>query len=156
MRRKDREVTDPVLMEAIIADCDCCRLGICDADSVYIVPFNFAYTPGPDGGAFYFHCAKEGRKLDLIAQNAHVGFELDTHHRLISAQKVCGFTFLYASVIGKGVIIAITGVTEKKEALLRIVEKYSGSGEWSFSDEEAETVAILRLDVTEMTAKQHL
>ena len=38
MRRSDREVTDLQTIKEIIRACDCCRLGLCDAGKVYIVP----------------------------------------------------------------------------------------------------------------------
>jgi nitroimidazol reductase NimA-like FMN-containing flavoprotein (pyridoxamine 5'-phosphate oxidase superfamily) len=155
MRRKDREVTDPVQIEAIISDCDCCRLGIRDGESVYIIPLNFFYQAEPGKGRFYFHCANKGHKLDLLAQHLLVGFELDTRHTLISSTKGCNFTFLYASVIGNGNVETVADVDEKKDALRRIVAKYGGSDEWTFTDAEADSVTILRLNVTEMTAKQN-
>ncbi len=155
MRRKDREVTDPVQIEAIIADCDCCRIGIRDGESVYIVPLNFSYQAEPGKGRFYFHCAKQGRKLDLLKLYPQVGFELDTRHTLVSSTKGCNFTFLYASVIGNGNVETVTDRGEKKDALRRIVAKYGGSDEWTFTDAEADSVTVLRLDVAEMSAKQN-
>ena len=36
MRRKDREITDPAKIRAIISACSCCRLGFADGESVYM------------------------------------------------------------------------------------------------------------------------
>ena len=43
MRRKDREVTDPVKIREIITACNCCRLGFCDKGRAYIVPMDFGF-----------------------------------------------------------------------------------------------------------------
>ncbi|MFR9159268.1 MAG: pyridoxamine 5'-phosphate oxidase family protein [Ruthenibacterium lactatiformans] len=51
----------------IIQTCHCCRLGFCDNGAVYIVPLNFGYAEENGKRVFYFHSAKSGRKLDLIA-----------------------------------------------------------------------------------------
>ena len=43
MRRAEREVTQLGQMLEIMERCDCCRLGLGDGDSVYIVPLNFGW-----------------------------------------------------------------------------------------------------------------
>lgn len=73
MRRQDREVLQPEQIDAIIESCDCLRLGLNAEDGAYIVPLNFAYVPGKPA-KFYFHSAKEGRKVDMIGQGAKAGF----------------------------------------------------------------------------------
>ena len=101
MRRQDREVLQPEQIDAIIESCDCLRLGLNAEDGAYIVPLNFAYVPGKPA-KFYFHSAKEGRKVDMIGQGAKAGFELDGAHRLGEAETGCRHTFFYQSVIGTG------------------------------------------------------
>ena len=144
MRRKDREVTDPVRIDTIIQTCDCCRLGFSEKNGAYILPLNFAYTRLDGQPQFYFHCAKAGRKLELLAQNANVGFELDTNHTLVSGDAGCDFSFRYQSVIGTGTLEAIDMIDEKKELARSII----GAGEsWitELSNEElAELVALSR------------
>ena len=80
MRRQDREVLQPEQIDAIIESCDCLRLGLNAEDGAYIVPLNFAYVPGKPA-KFYFHSAKEGRKVDMIGQGAKAGFELDAKRK---------------------------------------------------------------------------
>ena len=156
MRRKDREVTDPVRIDTIIQTCDCCRLGFSEKNGAYILPLNFAYTRLDGQPQFYFHCAKAGRKLELLAQNANVGFELDTNHTLVSGDAGCDFSFRYQSVIGTGTLEAIDMIDEKKEALRRIVAHYSDREAWSFTDAQADAVVVLKLTVREMACKEHV
>ena len=75
MRRKDREVTDDYQIDTIITSCNCCRLGFYDQDSVYIVPLSFGYEKKAGTRIFYFHSAKQGKKIQLMKTNARVGFE---------------------------------------------------------------------------------
>ena len=56
---------------------------MCIRDRVYIVPLNFGYAEENGKRVFYFHSAKSGRKLDLIAGTPSVGFELDVNLSLI-------------------------------------------------------------------------
>lgn len=82
MRRKDREVTDPGKIREIIAACDCCRLGLCDNGRAYIVPLDFGFAEQDGHYTFYFHSAKEGRKIGLIREAGWAAFEMDTNlHR---------------------------------------------------------------------------
>ena len=73
MRRKDREIKGPADILAIIEAADSCRLAMVDdrrdKPMPYLVAMNFGFEPGPAdilAGTFWFHCAKEGLKLDLL------------------------------------------------------------------------------------------
>ncbi len=155
MRRTDREVTDAKRIDEVIRACDCCRLGLRDGDGVYVVPMSFGYETENGKRAFYFHCAGEGRKLELLKANPNAGFELDTNHETVRAEKGCDFSFRYSSVIGKGTVATVPDTQEKKKALALIVSQYGGAGNWRFTDAEAARVTVLRLDVSEMACKEH-
>lgn len=155
MRRKDREITDVNLINEIIQACDCCRLGMKDGDGIYVVPLNFGYHYVNGKSSFYFHCAKEGKKLALLGDCPSVGFELDTNHQIVRGAKGCDFTFLYSSVIGQGIVRTVEETKEKKDALAWIVSHYGGPDGMKFTDQEAQSVTILRMDVLTMTAKEN-
>lgn len=156
MRRKDREVTDPQRMDEIIDACDCLRLGIATGEAPYVVPLNFGYLRQGAAPVFYAHCAKEGRKLALLAQNPRVGFELDTNHLVHAADTGCEYSFRFQSVIGTGDVTFVQDMEEKKDALRRIVSHYSERGDWAFTDAQAASVTVLKLTVAEMACKEHL
>ena len=56
-------------IRAVIAACDCCRLGLCDHGRAYIVPLDFGFAEREGRYTFYFHSAKEGRKISLIRES---------------------------------------------------------------------------------------
>ena len=56
MRRKDKEITDPALLSAILREAFVCRLGLAGDGEPYVVPVNFVYS----GGCLYLHSACEG------------------------------------------------------------------------------------------------
>ena len=155
MRRKDREVTDMQRIDAIIDACDCLRLGIAAEGAPYVVPLNFGYLREGEAAVFYLHCAKQGRKLDLLAQNRRVGFELDTNHLTHAAETGCEFSFRFQSVIGTGEVAFVEDVAEKKDALRRIVAHHSERDDWAFTDAQAASVTVLKLTVEEMACKEH-
>ncbi len=74
MRRKHCEITNPAELERILAAATIGRMASIGKDGYpYITPVNFVY----DQGCIYFHCALKGEKLDNIARNARVCFEVD-------------------------------------------------------------------------------
>ena len=73
MRRQDREIKDPEKILSIIAACPYCHLGFSDQGKPYVVPVNFGYTVEDGRTVFYFHGAREGRKIDLISYTGRTG-----------------------------------------------------------------------------------
>lgn len=126
MRRKDREITDPKKIREIIDRCYCCRIGFCDQGEVYIVPLNFGYEEADGVVRFYFHGAKEGRKIGLIREVPEVGFELDTGYQLHRADMACGYSAVFQSVIGNGHIRIVEDLEEKKKGLALLMEHLAG------------------------------
>jgi len=156
MRRADREVKDEKRIDEIIRACDCCRLGFIDGDSVYIVPLNFGFAKEDGKRVFYFHSAREGKKIELIKANPVVGFELDTNHSLHAGEKACDYSFSFSSVIGKGRISLVNDVDEKKKGFQHIMNHYAGNREWQFTDADVGRVAIIRMEVIELSCKEHI
>ena len=153
MRRAEREVTDRGQLLEIIGRCTCCRVAFSDPEGAYIVPLSFAFVPGqPD--RFYFHGAKEGRKASLIAKRPKVGFELDFAYELVAGQSGCKYSCRYQSIVGTGVIGEVQDLEEKKQALSALMRQYEPSRSFVFTDEQAQAVAVYRLDVAAMTGKQ--
>ena len=88
MRRKDREVTDFKKIVSILNDCDCCRLGLVDERGLaYIVPMNFGTETDGERLTLYFHCANEGKKLDIMRANSAVSFTHGQRRKASRAQQ---------------------------------------------------------------------
>lgn len=153
MRRSDREVKDSLSIESLIRKCDVCRLGLADGNIPYIVTMNFGYSPGVPG-RLWFHCAKEGRKIDMIRKNSYACFEMDTDHQLITGKEACDFTMNYSSVVGYGNIEIIEDDTTKTEGLNIIMSHYSDRKEFVFDPRVFGQTTILCLTITEISAKR--
>lgn len=154
MRRKEREVTDLETIDRIIDGCDCCRIALCDGEHApYIVPLSFGYEHTEAGRFFYFHGAQKGRKLELMARNPHVGFELDAAHQIIPGEKACDYSTHFRSVIGTGRLERVTGYADKLHALDCIMAHYSPGKEWSYDEKIVRVTEILRLTVEELSCK---
>lgn len=155
MRRKDREVTDPARISDVISRCACCRIGFCDDGEVYIVPLNFGYKEENGARVFYFHGAREGRKIDLIQKNPHVGFEMDTGYALHGADAACGWSARFQSVVGNGVVSMVSESAEKRLGLSLLMEHNTGKREWAFDEKALQAVSVFKLEVTKLSCKDH-
>ncbi len=152
MRRKEREVTSILEIESIILKSDVCRIALAAGDLPYIVTLNFGYT-GTNKKILYFHCANEGRKLDMIRKNKQVCFEMDTDHVLVEGSMACDFTMNYKSVVGYGLISIVTEFEEKVRGFETIMSHYKPGVIFSFNEKMFENTTILRCDITGMSGK---
>ena len=98
MRRKEKEITNRAVIDAIIRQARVCRLALSEDNQPYIVPLCFGY----ENDALYFHSAPEGRKLDILKKNNKVCFEFDNVGEILTAEKACCWSMQYRSVIGFG------------------------------------------------------
>ena len=153
MRRKEREIKDIESIESIISNSDVCRIAIADHDIPYIVVMNFGYEGG-ENPCLWFHCANEGRKLDMIKRNNHVCFQMDTDHNLYFGEKGCDWGMKYSSVVGYGNISVITDPVLRKTGLDSIMKHYGGDKSFTYDEKVMVRTTILRLDITEMTGKK--
>jgi nitroimidazol reductase NimA-like FMN-containing flavoprotein (pyridoxamine 5'-phosphate oxidase superfamily) len=155
MRRKDREITDLSEIQSIIRKADVCRIALVDNNQPYMVTLNFGYQQG-NPSILYFHCANEGRKLDIIAKNNITCFQMDVDHELITAKKACGFTMHFKSIVGYGKIYKVTDKQEKVKGLDCIMKQYSDKERFTYEDKMLEATTILKLEIDQMTAKQKI
>lgn len=155
MRRKDREVTDCGRIKEMIEACRCCRLGFYDGSEVYIVPMDFGYEEYDGKRVFYFHSAKKGRKMELIAKTHAAGFELDTNHELVEGKSACEYTSRYQSVIGTGKVTLVEGEKKKIKALQSIMFHSTGRNDWEFPSAAIENVCVFQLEVEKLSCKEH-
>ena len=154
MRRKDREVTDKIKIDEVIKSCTCCRIGFNDNGKVYIVPLNFGVSEEDGKRVFYFHSAKEGRKIELIKSSPYVGFEMDTNYEIREADIACDFTAGYKSVIGNGKVEIIKNDIEKERALQELMYHNTGKRDWKFNEKMIDSVCVFKLVVEEISCKE--
>lgn len=157
MRRAEREVIDAASIAAVIEDCKVCRIGLADADGVYIVPMSFGTEVTAAGRIFWFHSAGEGRKHRLLrlaaARGETVGFELDGGYRMIPAATACGYTAAFRSVIGTGHVHFATDRDEKRHGLALLMRHTAGEGDYSFPDAALDRVTVFSIEVSSLSCK---
>jgi nitroimidazol reductase NimA-like FMN-containing flavoprotein (pyridoxamine 5'-phosphate oxidase superfamily) len=133
MRRKHSEVTDPSKISDILAAATIGRLATVGADGTpYITPVNYVYGDG----RIYFHCAPEGEKLDNIAREPKVCFEVDIPLAYLDAgfypdRNSCGLHQFYHCVIIRGVAAVVSDGPRKAAALNALVAHHEPGGDFA-------------------------
>ena len=100
MRRNDREVRDIDEIFDILCRCDTIRIAMQGEDGPYIVPVSFGAERAGERVVVYFHCAREGKKVDMIRACPRVAVEADRFIRIEMTDH--GVTTRYESVVGRG------------------------------------------------------
>lgn len=153
MRRIERSITEITAIEEIINKSDVCRIAIANGNIPYIVTMNFGYSGGASP-VIYFHCAGEGRKLDMIKINNYVCFSMDTGHKLYDGEKGCDWGMNFHSVVGYGKISVVNDPELRIAGLDCIMKHYGAAKKYSYDDNVLSRTTILRLEITEMTGKK--
>ena len=153
MRRIDREIINISEIESIISKSDVCRIALANDNTPYIVTMNFGYTGG-ENPCLFFHCAPEGKKLEMINMNNYVCFEMDCGHKIFTGEKGCDWGMNYSSVVGYGNIFIVDRESEKINGLTHIMNHYGGSEDYSFDQKVLSKTTVLRLEITRMTGKR--
>lgn len=150
MRRRDKMITDNSLIEYILNSSPVCRLGFVEGEYAYIVPVNYAHSDG----YLYIHSARTGKKIELIEKNPKVSFEIEDVYEIIPADKPCGWTTKYRSVMGTGTIRIEQDLQMKKKGLDLIMAKYGAPQPYSYDEKNLDRMVILVVKIETVSGKQ--
>ena len=126
------------------------RLALSVNDEPYVVPVIFVYF----NAKIFFHCAREGKKIDYLSANARVCFEVDEFLEVKPADTPCKSTLTYRSVIAYGTAAFVDDVGEREAVLMRLMEKYGTPGHAPFDTKMLERTLIVAINVEWLTGKQ--
>jgi len=155
MRRDEDKITDKELIDKVFKSADVCRIGFAHENMPYIVTLNFGFNHDREY-VLYFHCAVRGRKLDMMARNNYVCFEIDTDHLLIKGGRACGWSMKSRSVIGYGYLSVVNDLSERKFGLDLIMEHYGGPGSYEYDEKMLAETVVLKLEISEISARSTL
>lgn len=154
MRRKDREILDVNEIFDILLRCDTVRIGMFGENYPYIVPVSFGAEMVGGKPVVYFHCARQGMKLDLLKENSRVCIEGDIFIKTETTGH--GITTRYESVIGFGDCRLVEDEDEIFHGLRLLTDHY---GYYDYSFERCrgvENLFVGRIVIDEITGKRNL
>jgi len=129
MRRKHNEIKDPKEIVRILTSTNIGRMANTDAEGYpYIIPLNFVFYEG----CVYFHCARQGEKLDNLGRDPRVCFEVDLPLSYLEVsfnpdRNPCRTHQLYHSVIIRGLARVVPDGELKTSVLNALVAKHEGN-----------------------------
>lgn len=125
IRRQNRILEDEERIKELlsVSEYGFLSLGTDEDGYAYGIPISYAYDE-PEN-VLYFHCAPDGKKLDMLKQNNKVSICIVGKTKPIADQ----FTTLYESVVVFGKADIQLSEDEKRKALRMLVKKYSAGFE---------------------------
>lgn len=133
------------------------QLAVCLEGAPYMVPTTFWF----DGRrAVVFHASPHGRLAEALGQEPHATASVFELGRRLPSNAALEFSVQYRSVMLQGVVKAIAGLAQRKEALTGLVEKYfprmrPGHEYRPITDREAERTAVYRLEIESWSGKEN-
>ncbi len=152
MTKRERQITDQKQIIDILNRAKVLHLGLCVDNEPYVVPMNYGYTMEGEKLVVYLHSAVRGKKLDMIKVNPKVFFEIDCDVVPFDGVMPCQYGVTYSSIMGRGIAQIVEDVEEKKKAMSVLMKTQTGK-DFSFVDRLVSMVAVIRIDVSEYTAK---
>ena len=152
MTKRERQVTDPEQILHILDTAKVVHLGLSVNDEPYVVPMNYGYTMEDGKLTLYLHSAVRGKKLDMIRANSKVFFEIDCDRMSFEGRVPCQYGMVYSSIMGRGTATLVEDAEGKKQAMTILMKTQTGK-DFSFNDRLVSIVTVIRIDVSEYTAK---
>ncbi len=161
MRRRDREVRDPHIINDIIGRARIVHLGLVDGVRPYVVPLHYGFelseTDSPHADArcltLWCHSAREGRKIDVIRANPTAFVQIDCDETLSSGgERACSYGASYASIMGDAQARVIEEPKEKVRGLTLLMRAQTGR-DFTITEAMAASVAVIRIDVPHLSCK---
>lgn len=151
MRKSNREITERKDILELLNRCQTIRLALHDSPYPYVVPLSFGWEQTEKGLFIYFHCAKEGKKLNLIEKNPNVCFEADILNGY--ADTGHSVTADYESIIAFGRAERVYG-EELVHGLELLLEHCNTPGYSARECAAKDITAVVKISVESITGKR--
>ena len=149
MRRSRQELTSKECDQVLERQTSGVLAVLGDEGYPYAVPLSYVYQ----GGKIYFHCAKEGHKLDAIRKDNKVSFCVVDQDQVVPEE----YTTYFRSVIVFGTARLLEDEKEKRRALEALAAKYSPrevEGREKEIQSQFSRVALVEITPNHITGKE--
>jgi len=152
LRRKEQEIKDTAELKRILASTQYVTVAMCRNDEPYLVTLSHGYDEKRN--AIYFHCAAEGKKIDILKANNRVWGQ--AFHDRGYAQGRCDH--LFSSVQFSGRVSFVQDAADKRHALALMIGQLEREPEKVMADQVSDTsvakVCIGRIDIEFLSGKR--
>jgi hypothetical protein len=151
VRRSDKEIKDPQEMKRILRSTKYVTIALSKDNQPYLVTLSHGYDEKRN--CIYFHCAKEGKKIDYINANNKVWGQAFIDYGYEEGE--CNH--LYSSVHFSGKVTFIEKPEEKVKAMqcmMRQLDKNPEPMITKLNAEKLKDARIGRINIDSMSGKQ--
>ncbi|GHT07890.1 MFS transporter [Bacteroidia bacterium] len=150
--RPNREITAREEIQRILKNGKYAVLSLCRDNEPYIVTLSYGYNEKTN--SLYFHCAKEGLKLDFIKVNPHVCATIIEDGGYIPNE--CGHW--YKTLVFWGNIKIISDISDKRDGMKILLNHLETDTEVKSKKLDAplsmyENMMVLKLEILEIYGK---
>jgi len=152
MRKVEKEIKNKKYLIEILKSGKFTTISMCKENESYLVTLSYGYDESKH--ALYFHCAKEGQKIDFIQANPYVcGTIIEDN----GYKDGCGQAF--RSIIFRGKMVIIEELEEKKYGFNILINQLETDpipikNKFLKKDSTYENSGMLRLDLTDISGKE--
>lgn len=160
VRLSKRLCTDEGKTAKFLEKAETAFLGLADDGVPYVVPLNYVWW----NGSFYFHGAREGRKMEMIERNPEACVTVSEAYGTLPHPVPAKTDTSYMSVMAFGRIEHVTELSEATGAMQAMLDKYAaGFHKERLSSAHVERyvssmgsrTAVFKLNVRQLTAKEN-
>ena len=149
MRRPEKQIENPVLIDEILKQGRELSLAMIDGDRPYVVRMNYGYKEN----SIYLHCARKGKKLDCLRTNPNVCFEISEVLERIDGEKACQWSTNFRALVGRGKAHIIDDRDDKINGYDVLMRHFDGPT-GHYDENNLKGSLIIRIDIEELTGKQ--
>jgi nitroimidazol reductase NimA-like FMN-containing flavoprotein (pyridoxamine 5'-phosphate oxidase superfamily) len=152
LRRKEKAITDENEMSAVLENTKYVTVAMCRNNEPYLVTLSHGYDK--EKKCIYFHCAQEGKKIDILGENGKVWGQA-----LIDKGYVKGkCDHLFATTQFMGSITFVDNIEEKRHGLQIMIkaleEEPEKVVEAQLTKKALQGVNVGRIDIKYMSGKK--
>jgi len=155
MRRGDKGIMDTRLLKKILRSAKYVTLAMSKVNQPYLVSLCYGYDD--EKNCIYFHCAKEGKKMDYLKANNLVWGQVLLDYGYSRSEDPCKGDYLYASVHFSGRVTFPEDPKEKQHAMECIIRQLDNNPDpliKRLNPERLSRTTIGRIDIDYMSGKK--
>ena len=154
IRRKEKAITDKTEMVDILKNTKYVTIAMCKDNIPYLVTLSHGYDPQTN--SIYFHCAQEGKKIEILKENNVVWGQALIDKGYVTDE--CNHLYITTQFSGK--VTFIDDIEEKRHALTVMIKQLEKAPEKimqkQITPKSLAGVNIGRIDIDYLSAKKSL
>lgn len=150
---KIKTITEEAHQLKILENMNVLHLGLVDHTLAYVVPVNF-HVDLQDAHVLFVHTRCTGKKIELIQNQNVISIQADRFHNQPITIDEEYYPYVNDSLMGSVKVEWVLNIEDKRNALMRLNQKYQSENERSLSDAFVENACILKLTLLSLEVQQ--